>query len=58
MFHPAKAIHERKRGFSCAFKYGVQTGGTWDQCLLFTFTAAVCTLKKLSALNKQTKKVN
>ena len=58
MFHPAKATRERKRIFSCVFKYGVQTGSAWDQCSLFTSTAAVRTLKKLSTLNKQAKMLN
>jgi len=58
MFHPVKATHERKRIFSYVFKYGVQTGSAWDQRSLFTSTAAVSTLKKLSTLNKQAKKLN
>lgn len=54
----SKSHQWKERIFPCVFKYGVQTGSTWDQHSLFTFSAAVCTLKKLSTLNGGKKKLN
>lgn len=51
--------HQRKESTRpCVFKYGIHTGSTWDPHSLFTVTAAVCALKKLSTLNGKKEKRN
>lgn len=57
MLHQAEAPMKGKEGSSPAsLSIEFKLARSWDQHSVFKFTASICTLKKLSALNGKRKK--
>lgn len=56
MFHQAEAPVNGKGSSPASLSAEFKLARSWDQHLVFKFTASICTLNKFSALNGKRKK--